>query len=111
TLVVPSGQTEFGTVAIQRWLQDKAQGRMDDLLTASYSKGDKTVDGVLAPADPLSRGIITSLKNVGYGSGDLKMPVITGQDAEAASAKLIRDGDQYSTIFKDTRLLAEQAVV
>ena len=66
---------------------------------------------MLAPADPLSRGIITSLENNGYGKGDLKMPIITGQDAEAASAKLIEDGAQYSTIFKDTRLLAKQAVI
>lgn len=111
TLVVPSEQTEFGTVAIQRWEQERAQSRMDDLLTSTYTEGDQTIDGVLAPADVLSRGIITALQNVGYGEGDLPMPVITGQDAEAASAKLIQDDVQYSTIFKDTRLLAEQAVV
>ena len=39
------------------------------------------------------------------------MPVVTGQDAEIASVKLIADGVQSSTIFKDTRLLAEQAVI
>jgi putative multiple sugar transport system substrate-binding protein len=111
TLVVPSKQIDFGTVAIQRWEQEGAQSRMEDLLTSSYSKGDQNVDGVLAPADVLSRGVITALKNSGYGKGDLDMPIITGQDAEAASAKLIVDGDQYSTIFKDTRLLADQAVV
>jgi putative multiple sugar transport system substrate-binding protein len=111
TLVVPSKQTEFGTVAIQRWEQEGAQERMENLLTSTYTKGDQTIDGVLAPADVLSRGIITALKNSGYGKGDQDMPIITGQDAEAASAKLIVDGDQYSTIFKDTRLLAEQAVV
>ena len=111
TLVVPSEQTDFGTVAIQRWEQEGAQSRMEDLLTSSYSKGEKTIDGVLAPADVLSRGVITALSNSGYGKGDLDMPVITGQDAEAASAKLIEDGKQYSTIFKDTRLLAEQAVI
>ncbi|GAA4698268.1 monosaccharide ABC transporter substrate-binding protein, CUT2 family (TC 3.A.1.2.-) [Promicromonospora umidemergens] len=111
TLVVPSKQTDFGTVAIQRWEQEGAQSRMEDLLTSSYSKGEKTIDGVLAPADVLSRGVITALSNSGYGKGDLDMPVITGQDAEAASAKLIEDGKQYSTIFKDTRLLAEQAVI
>ncbi|MGI5189310.1 multiple monosaccharide ABC transporter substrate-binding protein [Promicromonospora sp. CA-289599] len=110
TLVVPSEQTEFGTVAIQRWEQEGAQERMENLLTSTYTKGDQTIDGVLAPADVLSRGIITALKNSGYGKGDLEMPIITGQDAEAASAKLIVDGEQYSTIFKDTRLLAEQAV-
>ncbi|MDR7382727.1 multiple monosaccharide ABC transporter substrate-binding protein [Promicromonospora iranensis] len=111
TLVVPSEQTDFGTVAIQRWEQEGAQERMENLLTSTYTKGDQTIDGVLAPADVLSRGIITALKNSGYGKGDQDMPIITGQDAEAASAKLIVDGDQYSTIFKDTRLLAEQAVV
>ena len=39
------------------------------------------------------------------------MPIVTGQDAEIASVKLINDDVQYSTIFKDTRKLAEQAVV
>lgn len=111
TLVVPSEQTDFDTVAIQRWEQEGAQSRMEDLLTSSYSKGERNVDGVLAPADVLSRGIITALSNSGYGKGDLDMPVVTGQDAEAASAKLIEEGKQYSTIFKDTRLLAEQAVI
>ncbi|MFD2026709.1 multiple monosaccharide ABC transporter substrate-binding protein [Promicromonospora aerolata] len=111
TLVVPSEQVDFGTVAIQRWEQEGAQSRMEDLLTSSYSKGEKTVDGVLAPADVLSRGVITALSNSGYGKGDLDMPIITGQDAEAASAKLIEEGKQYSTIFKDTRLLADQAVI
>jgi putative multiple sugar transport system substrate-binding protein len=38
------------------------------------------------------------------------MPIVTGQDAEIASVKLIADGVQHSTVFKDTRLLAEQAV-
>jgi len=38
------------------------------------------------------------------------LPVVTGQDAEIASVKLIDDGVQYSTIFKDTRKLATQAV-
>ncbi len=35
---------------------------------------------------------------------------MTGQDAEIASVKLINDGVQFSTIFKDTRKLAAQAV-
>ncbi|MBL0887502.1 multiple monosaccharide ABC transporter substrate-binding protein [Myceligenerans indicum] len=109
TLVVPSEQVDFDTVATLRWEQERAQKRMEDLLTSTYNKGE-TVDGVLAPYDGLSRGIITALQNDGYGKGDKDMPVITGQDAEIASVKLIDDGVQYSTIFKDTRLLAEQAV-
>jgi putative multiple sugar transport system substrate-binding protein len=109
TLVVKSGQTGIEQAAILRWSQETAQKRMEDLLTASYNDGSR-VDGVLSPFDGLSRGIITALQNAGYGSSANPMPVVTGQDAEIASVKLINDGVQSSTIFKDTRLLAEQAV-
>src|SRR3954468_2167921 len=113
TLVVKSGQTKIEQVAILRWEQETAQKRMEDLLTSTYNNGTK-VNGVLSPYDGLSRGIITALQNAGYGpttSGGAKpMPIITGQDAEIASVKFIADGVQSSTIFKDTRLLAEQAV-
>ena len=110
TLVVPSKQTSIQQVATLRWQQEVAQKRMEDLLTSTYKSGQK-VDGVLSPYDGLSRGIITALQNAGYGKGAMKMPVVTGQDAEIASVKLIDDGVQSSTIFKDTRLLAEQAVI
>jgi len=108
TLVVKSGQTKIEQAATLRWSQETAQKRMEDLLTGSYSDGSK-VDGVLSPYDGISRGIITALQNAGYGQG-APMPPITGQDAEIASVKLINDGVQSSTIFKDTRTLAAQAV-
>jgi putative multiple sugar transport system substrate-binding protein len=113
TLVVKSGQTDIEQVATLRWQQETAQKRMEDLLTGSYNDGTK-VNGVLSPYDGLSRGIITALQNAGYGpttDAATPMPIVTGQDAEIASVKLIADGVQSSTIFKDTRLLAEQAVV
>ena len=110
TLVVKSGQTEIEQVATQDWSQENAQTRMDDLLTSSYNDGTQ-VAAVLSPYDGISRGIITALQNAGYGTGGTPIPVITGQDAEIASVKLIEEGVQSSTIFKDTRLLAEQAVV
>ncbi|WBB80550.1 sugar ABC transporter substrate-binding protein [Micromonospora sp. WMMD882] len=109
TLKVKSGQTRIEQAAILRWQQETAQKRMEDLLTSAYNDGS-TVQGVLSPYDGLSRGIITALQNAGYGTGSKKMPVVTGQDAEVASVKLINDGVQGSTVFKDTRLLAEQAV-
>ncbi|WP_084075316.1 multiple monosaccharide ABC transporter substrate-binding protein [Demequina sp. NBRC 110052] len=110
TLVVTSGQTDFDTVAILRWQQETAQKRMEDLLTSTYSSGAK-VQGVLSPYDGLSRGIITALQNAGYsGTTADGFPIVTGQDAEIASVKLIADGVQFSTIFKDTRKLATQAV-
>jgi putative multiple sugar transport system substrate-binding protein len=108
TLKVKSGQTKVEQAAILRWQQETAQKRMEDLLTSAYNDGSK-VNGVLSPYDGISRGIITALQNAGYGSASNPMPAITGQDAEIASVKLIADGVQSSTIFKDTRKLAAQA--
>jgi putative multiple sugar transport system substrate-binding protein len=103
-LVVGSGQTGMDKVATLRWDPATAQARMDNLLSAFYGK--KRVDAVLSPYDGLSIGIISSLKGVGYGSGDQKMPIISGQDSEVPSVKAILRGEQYSSIFKDTRDLA-----
>jgi putative multiple sugar transport system substrate-binding protein len=109
-LEVPSGQTGIEQAATLRWQQETAQRRMEDLLTSTYSGGTE-LHGVLSPYDGLSRGIITALQNAGYGpTVEEGLPVVSGQDAEIASVKLIADGVQFATIFKDTRLLAEQAV-
>ncbi len=105
-IVVKSGQQGMETVGTLRWDGAVAQARMDNILSANYSDGS-AVHGVLAPYDGLSRGIISSLRGVGYGSGDLQWPVITGQDAEAPSVKAIVAGEQYSTVYKDTRELAK----
>src|SRR3981189_2092199 len=103
-LVIGSGQKGMDKVATLRWDGATAQARMDNLLSAFYGK--KRVDAVLSPYDGLSIGIISSLKGVGYGSADQKMPVVSGQDAEGPSIKAMLRGEQYSTIFKDTRDLA-----
>jgi putative multiple sugar transport system substrate-binding protein len=107
-IVIPSGQTDISQIATQQWKTDVAQRRMETLLTSADS--GVTLNGVLAPADIISRGVITALANAGYGSGGKAFPVVTGQDADIDNVKLINDGQQYSTIFKDTRLLAEEAI-
>ena len=104
-LVVKSGQMGMKVVGTLRWDGAVAQARMDNLLSANY--GNARVDAVLSPYDGLSRGIISSLKGVGYGSKDQPMPIISGQDAELPSVKAILAGEQYSTVFKDTRELAK----
>ncbi len=38
------------------------------------------------------------------------MPIVSGQDAEIPSVKSIIAGEQYSTIYKDTRELAKVTV-
>ena len=109
TLVVKSGQTDFQTVATLRWDPATAQARMENLLTSTYSGGDK-VAGVLSPYDGLSIGILGALKGVGYGTSDQPWPIVTGQDAEIGSVKSIIGLEQYSTIYKDTRELAKVTV-
>lgn len=110
-LTIGSGQEDFDTVSTLRWDQATAQKRMEDLITSTYNGGSKPLDGVLSPFDGISRGVITALENAGYGSTmEEGLPVVSGQDAEIASVKLINDGVQYATIFKDTRKLATQAV-
>lgn len=108
TIVVPSGQTEQAEIGTLRWDGAVAQARMDALLAAHYSAGN-VLHGVLSPYDGISRGVLSSLISFGYVPGE-DLPVVTGQDAEAASIKLIISGEQYSTILKDTRDLAAVAV-
>jgi putative multiple sugar transport system substrate-binding protein len=80
---------------------------MDNILATYYA--DKRVDAVLSPYDGISIGIIAALKAVGYYTADKPAPVVSGQDAELPSVKSILAGEQTSTVFKDTRLLAAQA--
>ena len=107
-LKVQSGQTKFpDQVGTLRWDGATAQARMDNILSKNYA--DKRVDVVLSPYDGISRGIIASLKQVGYYTADKPAPCVSGQDAELPSVKSILANEQTSTVFKDTRLLAAQA--
>ena len=107
-LIIGSGQQGMNVVGTLRWDGATAQSRMDNLLSAYYTS--RTIDGVLSPYDGISLGIISSLKGVGYGSGGKAMPVVGGQDAELPSIKAILAGEQYATVFKDTRSLAAATV-
>lgn len=107
-LVVRSKQMGMDKVGTLRWDGAVAQARMDNLLSAYYGK-DK-VHAVLSPYDGLSIGILSSLKGVGYCTAQQACPVVTGQDAEVPSVKSILHGEQYSTVFKDTRELAKVTV-
>ncbi len=106
-LVVPSGETDFETIATAAWDPKNATARMQTLLPR-YA--DRRLDGVLSPYDGISIAILDAVKGIGYGSADQPLPVVTGQDAELASAKSIAAGEQYGTVYKDTRQLAEVAV-
>ena len=100
------GMDEVGTL---RWDGAVAQARMDNLLSANYT--DKQVAcACCRPMTACRSASCRRCKGVGYGSGDLPMPIVTGQDAEVPSVKSIIAGEQYSTVFKDTRELAKVTV-
>ncbi len=103
TLTVVSGQTAFDQVVTQGWLAANAQSRMDTLLAANYQGTD--LDGVLSPNDTLARAILESARSAGK-----PLPVVTGQDSEVESVKSIVAGEQYMTIYKDTRALVAAAI-
>jgi len=103
TLKVVSGQTAVAQTATQGWLAANAQSRMDTLLAGNYQGVD--LDGVLSPNDTLARAIIESVRSAGK-----PIPVVTGQDSEVESVKSIMAGEQYMTIYKDTRSLVAAAV-
>lgn len=102
--VVRSKQITFEKVATRNWDGATAQARMDNLLSAFYGKDH--LDAVWTPNDALAIGVVSSLRGVGYGSGQQAMPIITGQDADIQNVKSIVRGEQTSTVFKDTRKLA-----
>jgi len=107
TLVVQSGQVGMQQVGTLGWAAETAQSRMEDLLNAFYA--DQRLDAVLSPYDGISLGILSALRGAGYGS-EQDWPVVSGQDATRAGVQSIIDGEQFATVFKDTRDLAAATV-
>jgi len=70
----------------------------------------KKLDAVLSPNDSLAIGIVTSLKNAGFGTAAKPYPIITGQDCDKPNVIAMINGQQSMSIFKDTRTLASQVV-
>ena len=100
-------RANFQRIATENWQAPIAKTRMENLLNNDARA--VTLDAVLAPNDTLARAIIDALKADAKYRGNL--PVVTGQDAEFASAMSIRNGEQYSTVFKDTAALAQAAIL
>jgi len=97
----------FARIATENWQAPIAKTRMEGLLVGDAR--DVTLDAVLAPNDTLARAIIEALKaDAKYRTN---LPVISGQDAEFDSAMSIKNGEQFSTVFKDTAKLAEAAIL
>ncbi|MCJ7754628.1 MAG: sugar-binding protein, partial [Thermoanaerobaculales bacterium] len=72
TLIVTSGQTSFDQVSTEGWKKEKAQERMENLITNDYSDGTD-LSGVLSPNDQLAEGILNAA------TAAKLTPVVTGQ--------------------------------
>ncbi|MBO1752103.1 sugar-binding protein [Actinotalea sp. BY-33] len=103
TLTVVSGQDTFEQVATQGWKAENAQKRMDTILSGTYTETE--LHGILSPNDTLGRAALTAVAQASK-----ETPVVTGQDSEVESVKSIVAGEQYSTIYKDTRQLVAQTI-
>lgn len=105
-LVVPSGQTDFRTVATDGWKPDNAQRRMTDILQKYYADG-KSLNVVIAANDDLAEALIKAQQAFGYKGAPT---ILTGQDAGANGIANIKAGKQSMTIYKDPELLCAKIV-
>jgi putative multiple sugar transport system substrate-binding protein len=97
----------FQQIATENWQAPIAKARMEALLIGDAR--NVILDAILAPNDTLARAIIEACKaDEKY---QTRLPVVTGQDAEFDSAVSIMNGEQFSTVFKDTAKLAEAAIL
>ena len=87
---------------VDNWDAAKAETMMENILTAQQNK----IDAVIASNDGTALGELQAMAAQGLAG---KVP-ISGQDATADGCNSIVKGQQTVTVFKDTRLLAPQAV-
>jgi putative multiple sugar transport system substrate-binding protein len=92
-------------IAIANWNQDEARSLARANLKA-VNVEDKGDVAILAPNDGTARGIADIFAN----DKDVTSYIITGQDADNLSLQYIRSGHQTMTVFKDTRILAKDAL-
>ncbi len=85
------------------WLPENAQREMEQAITAV---GDNGFAGVYAANDGTAGGAIAALKAAGI---DPSTVPVTGQDAELAAIQRILAGDQYMTVYKPIKPLADDA--
>lgn len=105
-LVVVSGQTEFAEVATAEWKTEKAQNRMESILSSFYADGT-VLHAVMANNDSTALGVANALTSSYSGP----WPILTGQDCDIANVKNMIAGKQSMSVFKDTRELAKQVVL
>ena len=82
------------------WQPPKAQ----EWVSGQITKFPGKISGVVAANDGTGGGTIAAFKAAG-----VKVPPVTGNDAELAAVQRIIAGDQYNTISKPIKIVAEAA--
>ena len=85
------------------WMPENAQKEMDQAITALGKDG---FNGVLAANDGTAGGAIAAMKGAGIDPSTIP---VTGQDAELAAIQRILAGEQYMTVYKPIKPLADNA--
>ncbi|GAA3553106.1 sugar ABC transporter substrate-binding protein [Nonomuraea rosea] len=96
--VDPSGFKLLAEYDTPDWQPEKAQTWVSGQITQFKDQ----IVGVVAANDGTGGGSIAAFKAAG-----VKVPPITGNDAEPAAAQRIIAGDQYNTISKPIKIVAE----
>ncbi|MCL2355610.1 MAG: sugar-binding protein [Defluviitaleaceae bacterium] len=109
TLVSPSGQTAIAQVATIAWSSENAQTRMENLIALNnLTPGGNPLHAVMCSNDSTAQGVTQALRNAGWEADGF--PIITGQDCDIISVRNMIAGYQAMSVFKDTRVLAENVV-
>jgi D-xylose transport system substrate-binding protein len=98
--IEPSGFKLLAEYDTPDWQPEKAQTWVSGQITQFKDQ----IAGVVAANDGTGGGAIAAFKAAG-----VKVPPITGNDAEVAAAQRIINGDQYNTISKPIKIVAEAA--
>ncbi|MEU8710012.1 sugar ABC transporter substrate-binding protein [Streptomyces sp. NPDC048565] len=84
------------------WSPEKAQ----QWVSGQIAQHPGRIAGVVAANDGTGGGAIAAFKGA-----EVKVPPVTGNDAELAAVQRVVSGDQYNTISKPIRTVAEAAAV
>jgi simple sugar transport system substrate-binding protein/D-xylose transport system substrate-binding protein len=96
--VDPSGFKLLAEYDTPNWEPAKAQSWTSGQITRFRGQ----ISGVVAANDGTGGGAIAAFKAAG-----ITVPPVTGNDAEVAAAQRIINGDQYNTISKPIKIVAE----
>ncbi len=91
--------------AMQNWKPEEAQAITE---AAIASLGKDGFDAVYVANDGGAGGVIAAMKSNGV---DPKTHPVTGQDAELAAIQRMVAGEQFMTVYKPIKVLAEAAAV